>query len=637
MLCRILLLQLIFLIATINSIQARWKCYNDSDLEIIHFDQNIIVNSDGSSEEIIEQQVKILNEAGRKIFTNYMLEYDSVNSQLDLIIAKTIFEGKEYNVDLKSVHDLPLISEKYGFHHKRQILINFTKVEVGTEIHLVYKRKNQTIAPNYYDDIFEFGNGGWHQKGHIKINSALPLYIKINDPYNVLEVKTSSKDKFHSAEITLVKALTTELTNEPENSLLSNQLKTWVSISSTNTWEDVAGKFTDDYYKILNQKLPKLFQVIANKAKKYSSYEDQVNSVTSDLSHVIQYHGDYRSIRYGRFVPWNLAQIAEAQLGDCKDFSISAAAILQNIGYKVQPAFVNRGIRSFETKLWLPCVSHYNHAILRATSEDGKLHWIDPTNFVSMAGGTFPDIANRMSLVLDPENSSYAQIPNINPDHSQLILTTSISRTEKNSAYWKTKLTLLGEQAYLITGAELKNSQQEVKDLIFKWASGTSLEEQDKKRIVLPDLTSRIVKDLTFECEYNKPNSLFQSNLGSVLMLYHTYLSHISGSEPDQIGDLFLGLPRTITHVIEIKDEKIENINIFNFEIDTPWVYIHRFCQCQGNDIKITVKVIFRKSLILNKDLKSDVYKKLKDAIKQNFELTAIVFNDSKKHEIQSN
>ncbi|KJV76656.1 DUF3857 domain-containing protein [Orientia tsutsugamushi] len=629
MLYRVLLLQLMFLIVTINSIHARWKCYNDSNLEIIHFEQNIIVNSDGSSEEIIEQQVKILNEAGREFFTNYMLEYDSVHSQIDIIIAKTIFEGKEYNVDLKSIKSMPLASSRYGFSQQQQILINFAKVEIGAEIHLTYTRKNKTFAENYYSDLFEFGTNSWQQKAHIKINSVLPLYIKINDPHNALKVKTSSKDKFHSAEITLIKPLTTELTNEPENSLLSNKSKTWVSIASTNTWEDVASKFTDDYYKILNQKLPKLFKTIANKAQKYTKSEDQINSVTSDLIHAVQYHGDYRSIRYGRFVPWNLEQTANAQLGDCKDFSISTAAILQNIGYKVQPAFVNRGVLAFETKLWLPSVEHYNHAILRAIDKDGKLYWIDPTNFVSMSDGIFPDIANRMSLVLDPETPSYDQIPNINSNHSQMIIEESISMAKNNSACWKGKLILLGEQAYSITGAELRFSQQQIKDLVFNWASGSFLEERDKIKIILPDLTSRTVKDLTFEYEYNKPNALFKSNIGSVLVP-RNYLSHISNAEPEQVGDLFLGHPCTFIHRTVIKDVKIENINVFNFEIDTPWVYIQRSCQYQGDDTEITVKMILHKSLVSNKDLKSDIYKKLKDTIKQNFESTAIVFDDSK-------
>jgi hypothetical protein len=50
--------------------------------------------------------------------------------------------------------------------------------------------------------------------------------------------------------------------------------------------------------------------------------------------------------------------------------------------------------------------------MVKVTNKKGIVNWIDPTNFDSMADGIFPDIANKMVLILDPiiqDMSKYLQ------------------------------------------------------------------------------------------------------------------------------------------------------------------------------------------------------------------------------------
>ncbi|WP_341754274.1 hypothetical protein [Candidatus Tisiphia endosymbiont of Dioctria rufipes] len=47
---------------------------------------------------------------------------------------------------------------------------------------------------------------------------------------------------------------------------------------------------------------------------------------------------------------------------------------------------------------------------------------IDPTNFVSMAQGIFPDVAGKLALVLDLQQVGYTKIPEIAHQNSQVIM-----------------------------------------------------------------------------------------------------------------------------------------------------------------------------------------------------------------------
>src|SRR4051812_6239983 len=48
--------------------QARWATLKDAPAEIEFSTSDIIVDKDGKTEEVIEKQIKILNETGRNLF-----------------------------------------------------------------------------------------------------------------------------------------------------------------------------------------------------------------------------------------------------------------------------------------------------------------------------------------------------------------------------------------------------------------------------------------------------------------------------------------------------------------------------------------------------------------------------------------
>ncbi|MGL9758244.1 MAG: DUF3857 domain-containing protein [Wolbachia sp.] len=605
--------------------EARWSKYEDASVEVKFSNVNINVNRDGTYETEVELQAKILKESGRDRFSLYSLIYNDDSADLTVLEAKTVYNGEEYIVTEDMIEDKPLASPSKGFDQLRQVTIPFPKVEIGTEVYLRYKQVNKKVpVDNFYGLSFSY-YGDYLQAENTKINSELPLEIKVNDPRRVLEVTQEKKDDVHSISIALKKAVYENTINEPHNVILNIKHNTWVSLSSLSKWKDLAKKLAPGYHSVINQPLPAIFEAIAESAANESADEEKINAVTSLLNEKIQYMGDWRTVS-GKYFLRDLEKIADSQVGDCKDFSASTAAILQELGYKVQPILVMRGTISTSNPEALPNMGNFNHVMLRVANKSGEIYWIDPTNTVSMAQGIFPDIADRNALVLDSEEASYIKIPAVQSENSKVISYSELT-IEDNVVNEYGQLTLQGEAALGLT-VGLYYSNEQLRDSVFRMISGVYLDEEEKKSLELPDLTLRNVEDLTIKYEFQQKNKVFKTNLGPGLNLGDNWLNDVVNTASDQISDLFIGVPKVKESHMIIKDIKIKNCENLNFEIDSPLLYVNRFCKYKNDGTEFSNVIAIKKSFITNEELKTAEYKNLKSELENDFSRASIVISE---------
>jgi len=609
-----------------HSSYARWSKYEDSPIEIKFHNQTININKDGTFEEIVEIQAKILKESGRNIFAQYGLTYNEYSSQIIILEAKTIYNGQEYIVAKDMIEDKTLSSFGKGFDQLRQIYISFPKAELGAEIYLKYKYiKSKVPVDNFYGSTLFFGTHGYLQAANYKITSELPLNIKVNDPKKVLKIIKGKQGKFYSTEIIVQKPLYNDLVNESENDVLNVKYLTWVSLSTLTEWKDLVMKLAPRYFEVINQPLPEIFMHIAESAVNKNTDEKKIDFVTSTLNEKIQYMGDWRTVS-GQFFPRDLDKIADSQIGDCKDFSASTAAILQQLGYKVQPVLVMRGITNFSNPNALPSIENFNHAMLKIVNKEGKIYWIDPTNFTSMAGRIFPDIANKQVLILSSQETCIDKIPNIQPENSEIILYNELT-VNNNIIDEQGTLTLIGEAAENFTGMGLQYSKEQLRDYIFRMFSGTNLNEAEKKSLELPNLTSRIVDEITIRYELQQKKQILKTNTGSVLTLSSNWVELLTDSVPDQISDHFIGISKTITKCTTIKNN-VKNCEKLNFAIDTPWVSVNRTCESLHKGTRFTDIISIRKSFITSDEMKTKEYIELKNHLETSYQKVGVTLSE---------
>lgn len=608
----------------LTTTQARWATPEEAPVEYDLYSRTITTQADGRSEEVVEQQIKIINETGRNEFGTQRMYYNGNIEEIEIIEAKTVIDGKEYKVAPEMIETKPLASPISGFDQMFQVLISYPQAAPGSTLYLKYKTiiKKQPL-PNYYDNNFFFGREGVWKKSKVTLKSKLPLNIKVNDPNKVLKVKESKDKDFQILEIDLQKPIYAAVINELHSNIPPLEKLTWVTVSTLKEYTEMGKAFNPGFETVIGQPLPPLFVEIKEAAAKLDNPSDQINKVTSLLAERIRYMGDWRSIE-GRFAPRALEAIATSGVGDCKDFSAATAAILNALGFDAHAILVTRGLQYFKDIETLPVVGDFNHAMTKVIDKNGIVYWIDPTNQTSMADGIFPDISNRPALVLNGDKSTYEKIPAVDYKRALFENTSTITLKGDDTISASGEVSLKGEDALMLTGATLTTSKQTVEEFLILQLSGevTPL----AKSTELPDLNSRIRTDLKVKYSYEQKNNLLYTNAGSGLFLDSSWAGNYSSVEDNQVGTCFMGVPRTITKKLFVKGIKVNEVTLLNFSISTPWIDSKRTCQAQADGVEIIEETVIKASYITAKEIHSQAYKDLKENIKKYCTKVALVF-----------
>lgn len=623
------ILILIILVLFHDKSYARWKTKNDVDIQYIVFNHNINVFKDGTYEIEVEERQRLIREGGRKELTKYMLSYMENLAAIEIVEAKTINNGKEYTVEKSLIEDKPLASEAYSFDQVRQISIPFKKIQIGSEIYLKYKYKAKKVPLTNHFSMFFTGDAVeyFNKNAKTTITSSIPLYTKVHDPKKVLKVINNSGNK-QVIEIKIIKPFTDQTIDEKALGLLNPENKTWISISSEKNWDYIGKSVAKRYNGVIKQKLPKKFEEIVQKAQLQKTDIDKINIVTSELQKYLQYLGDWKTID-GMIFPRDLKIIDSTQYGDCKDFAVATATMLNQIGFKARAALVNRGYLYKDYLGSFPGMNIFNHAIVYAQSKAGKEYWVDPTNIVSMSDGIFPDISNRKALVLDNINPVMKMIPEIKFNHAASIY--SINLELKDDKLIKTiNVKMKGEQAMRYTGLGLYESKESIEDIIMGVLEDNSVKKLDRITVKIPELKNRIVNDIDFNLKYIAKYPYIKTNYGQALDINDKGLFSLREDIPDDsVKDYYLGFPRILQRTV-ILDKKIENTAGLNFKIQSPWINVERIVKIENNNTYIIDKVIIKRSYITYKERNERNYKDIKNTLEKMYNKVMVIINKDK-------
>ena len=614
--------------------EARWANKNEATLRYDLWRAVLKVNKDGSYTQEVEFKVKILKDSAIDSFINFLLTYNEPSQKLTVLSAKTTIKGKTFLVDSKFIEDKPLASAPSGFDQMRQVLIAFPKVEVGSEVYMRY-RYEYKIAP--YEGFFSYSQAfadAWFAKAEVKIESAMPLYYKLNDPQRFFKISyrsRSGKQQRYELKLRLKRSVFKQIVEE--RYVFSNvNLFPFIEVASDKKWSQMVKALAPKYESKISEPLPKLYQQILRSAKKFEpGSERQINFIMSSLIDKIRYMRDWRSID-GGYIPRSLSEIVKTGFGDCKDMSISLSAILRQLGFKAQVALLYRSfVRHSSDDYTLPNRSAFNHAIVRAKVKDKEL-WLDPTNFSVYFRGVFADIADRKALVLEQPISKMLRTPKLHSLDSELQLIQNFSITKKNFLKVRGSIHFKGRQAIPYTGALLKKSKKRL-DYGFIGFTGIDLSTLKEWKVEAYDLRSRIVKDFSVKLSYlaqaNNSFSGYKSQLGSIFFFsYPSETQLFSIRTVNRVSDLFLGQPQKIIFVSKLKNiEPAGNLN-FNCHVKSKWFDALRTVE-SVKPLIVKDSYEFKETKISIKDIKSNKFLNLQKELKTCFLNFAMIYKKS--------
>lgn len=607
---------LVLLVLLAPYAEARWETLEEAESKTEFINRDIDIKADGTSLEIWEEQTQILNETGRTTNESIRLYYNENSDEMEVLEAKTISasDGKTHIVPKDMIEDKPIASVTGGFDQMRQIIIAYPNLRLNDRVYFKVKHKiNKVLLPGYYDTGYAYGEFIPLEKSRISITSEIPLFVEEYNADKALTVTEEKKENKHHYVVSLTKPV---YRRANEGGVIPSPFWNRVFFSSLKENKELAKRISEKYEKVLTQPLPPLYKDISKKAETQKTDIDKITMAISSLADKVNYLGDWRTVE-GAMVPRDFAKVVETGVGDCKDFSSATVAILRSLGFEANSALVNRSYIFLEPSTKLPSLSNYNHAILWAKNKAGQVFWLDPTNLTAMADGIYPDIEDRPSLVLDAKNPRLDYIPPIDPNHAVIENKVVVEVTENAGIRSTGTRKFSGEPAADYAGSQLRLSKREIEDRFISSVTGENTVLD--KTVKIPDLSSRIVKPVTFEYSYKKDNMLPSTTKGHAIPLRAGWAWMFIYAPEDQVAARDLGIRQSLLSTTTIKNVKVSDLSRLNKEIKTPWLEATRKTQQIGSDLVVDEKVVFKKNFVFGEEVQSPEYKKLIADLKNYF------------------
>jgi len=612
-----------------NHTQARWAKPEDAPVVTESEQVEIEVAADFTYKETQISRIRILNEEGRKNFGVHRLAYNSRASRLKVLEAWSERDGKKIPVAPQDIQDKPLASARDGFDQINQIAIAYPDVEPGVILHLKTVREVQEIPfEKFFSTTLISGLWSWDKKGSARISAPFPLFFEENDPDDTLRVKETRKGNQYQIDVTLKKPIHFRVLDEEDVYIEGARLPR-VTIASAPSWDALIQVLGPKWEEVLQTPLPRAFSAIARAAANQKTEVEQLNEVTASLSEKVRYWADWRPIRGGH-VPRPLEQIARSGFGDCKDFSASTIRILRELGFEALPVFIHRGLKPIERPGKLPYGGDFNHAIVWA-KKNGKEFWIDPTNTVSFAQGTFEDIIDRPALIVDarslPAQARYARTPSGTAQDSQQEIHLVTRPSRDGSVRSQANLNLKGRSALRWAGDGLTQSSESIGFNLVKILSNENRLLSWKAKT--PGLRERIVQDLEFQVEFTEVGDDLRTSAGpAALLRYGSLISTFLTRTQERESDLWLGYPIQVDRTQTLEKSELVGTQPLNCEIQSEWADIKRLIVSEPAEsrIKIQTQLTLKKNRVLRESYSTEAWKQFQRAVRECFDRVAIVY-----------
>ncbi len=596
---------------------ARFESPSEAMAQYTEYSVEYFIRKDGTYDQHIRYKIRPSIEEGRESIASQRFRYVSSTTKLMSIKAETINDGISIPVEKTQIEDKAVSSDATGFDTNHNVTINYAKVGLKSEILLDYHLRTKDVPfAGQFAKSLSIGRQFPLPKGSkFAFYSEIPLKTQITDRDGHLKIDAYVKNKdFPYAYVySLSKVAYFRIVMETPYPWFKSDPEPTITVSSFGSWQEVGKKLYANGYALREQEeLPKVFEDLIAKVNPKLSFVEKANLVTSLLSEKVRYMGDWRTVK-GQYVPRSLMDIAKTEYGDCKDLAFLTTKLFAKLGIKSQMAVISRDLVPSPLPD-LPNPFEFNHLIVRAEDESGKIHWVDPTNSMSMAQMIRYDIAGRSALVLDPKSFRLEDTPP---------LTSSLSQTSNHITFTfvpgESKVAVKGDLSYRgmaaedITGLENRESRAELKEKFLRQiADGYEVITGDMKPF---DLKSKIVKDvnLGFEVLYKK--DIPETSAGYLYEETSKSSNLIKVTTNNRIGGIFLGLLNSELEQTVIDKASVVGKDEMDCSYESKWVSGKVSYREENDQIFVTRSREIKAYGITREELDTDEFKALQKSV----------------------
>lgn len=612
-----LTLLLIFLLPFITGkAHARLLDPDETLAVMLNSDITYDVKKDGTYERIYKRSIQIKKQQGIKSWGTFTASYPGDGYEIKKIKA-TIQNGS----DTISVREDKIdISRKggdeSGFDDEQVVTVSYPGVKIGSILNLeMHSKMTKTPIPDYFDTSRTYGDDIPVQNARLKIISDKKLYFGIFNEKDAFKITENKKNERYIYEAKSTKVIFNRIGFELEKYFKEiTPRNANLRFSSAENYSDLAKKIIPSYEKVLQDDLPGDYKnMIEGKDFKGLNLEEKTDYILSKILDSHRYMGDWRTVKGGH-VPRKLDEINRTKYGDCKDLSAIVTAIFRKLGYEANIAWIFRNSVNYPLIKELPYDGEFNHAIVHLRF-NGNNYWIDPTNSMSVGLRIRDDIFDRYALILDPKNPRLEKTPLNDP-------LSSMQKHEK-IIYHNKDGSMTDMISISFTGLEADDLNRVTADIPPKnhpefWIY---VMKNEYPRGAFHDFkldapSNRISKNIKASAKVTYENFGNETSAGLAYEV-NPEISWAKNLDLDNTySDLFLGSPATKIELKELKSVKIIGQNKKTCKVTSRWLDLEKSIAQKGGDVKITTKLVKKKTFIANHEMKEKTFEKfIKDII----------------------
>lgn len=569
---------------------------------------HIIVHKDGTVKATAKDDVFIQHEKGVEKFGVSVDHYEPGRERFTILRMGTR-NGKTDTVTLpENIEDKPLASDTTGFDEVRQVTAVFPAVSVGSTLYRESRHEIYRPAlPGVFGVHLRYVSDAAIEKDETTIESELPLYWKVHDPWGVLHVQHETRGTLRVLQIKLRRPVYFRIIDEV-NSVQMTSDKPFVVISSLKNWSELGRRVSELWEAKLHVDLPEPFARMAAELSGLPTDEARIDTLVTLVSKRFRYHGDWRPVD-GADVPNTLSEISHRGYGDCKDHTAVVVAVLRKIGMEAYPAFVERADRAPTLSYDLPLLDSFNHAVAYVRMTDGRIRWIDATNPYRPSTVIPRDIAGRPALVLAGRQSRLVEIPPEEPDQHGIDERIQLKPMQDGWTAGSLRRTLRGNPAF-DTNRNIvlnkKNYEAEVKTE--QMSKGSELRDF-RMQTPLPTTLSRPF-ELEASFSWEAKDVFYKSGAYDFFVIpVPSLVSSLCRVDPPARRSSFDGRAagtRTTEYLLE--GWKSPGKPPAQCHLDTPWFTVQRDIHASDRTISIRDTIVAKKRVIPVSGIQSEEF-----------------------------
>ena len=332
--------------------------YEDVAARILLFGQATQVFPNGSSQEYVQQVIRIDSEVGARAYQSVSLPYDREREYLRVLTAETIHpDGTTSRA--QNIWDDSSVGRAAGMYYQVYSKeITFESLWPGDMVHLEYKRESREQR-NRFNDFFGalVLLQSWVPTVEAHIRIAVPaemqLFLGGKLPTEPIETEV---DEFRVHEI---RAFDLQAMPAEAGGPGAYEVGSYLSASNFETWDQVAAWWID-----LSRPQFRLGEEGQRIARELAEEAPDREAAIRAIYQYVQRNTHYVGLEFGihGWKPYEARQTLERGYGDCKDKATLLVAMLDAVDVEAQVVLLQTVVNGRSTEE--PANLHaFNHAI----------------------------------------------------------------------------------------------------------------------------------------------------------------------------------------------------------------------------------------------------------------------------------